>query len=311
MHRSKETVSWQPGRDYIQKRTPFRFNRLYHTHTRSHNTDQAASPHVHIHTHTEWLLTTHIKAHERELNTHTHTWPEAVFFFRLLTPRLYISVHLTQCHVSLWVTDISARLSTRLLPSLPFFLSPSVSLKDRQFGAIALTHHRTIFSSKIKQSQSEKLVSLDAHEVCFLPPVCPIVFRLCCISPKQKERQTHSTEPKACNYLLGYSFIDVHLLCFVYCVCVCAPACTYVRVFNWLNGGTPSVLTWYGWKRFLSCRDQEQLSWELNPWPMRWLIQSQSKWTHELLMVLTPETAAKWWKNAKRPLNIKWDYVGL
>lgn len=89
-------------------------------------------------------------------------------------------------------------------------------------------------------------------------------------------------------------------ICFaLFIVCVCVRAC--VCVLYRLNGGTPSLLTWYGWKRFLSRREQEQFSWELNPWPMRWLIQSQSQWTRELLMVLTPETAAKWWKNAKRP----------
>lgn len=138
MHGSKETVSWHPGRDYIQKRTPFRFNRLYHTRT----TPTKQRLHMCAYTRTQSDFWQHTQRHMKGNWAHTHTRGQKQSLSSVSWHHNFISLFIWQGVMSLsgWLASLPGS-PHGPFPLFPSCLSPSVSLKDRQFAAIALTHH--------------------------------------------------------------------------------------------------------------------------------------------------------------------------
>lgn len=92
MHRSKYTVSWHLGRDYIQKLTPFRFNHLCHTHALTTMTKQRLHTRSYTHTHTHKVTSdnTHKSTWKGTEHTHTHMARSGLFLLSLDTTTLYL-----------------------------------------------------------------------------------------------------------------------------------------------------------------------------------------------------------------------------
>lgn len=120
-----------------------------------------------------------------------------------------------------WLASLPG--ATHTAPPLSPPVSALLSFLKTVYLLLSLSSTTGGFSArKLSIANLKKSVSLAAHEACFLPPFAPIVFLLCCISPEKKRDKVVRLSRRLCNYLLGYSFIDVHLLGFVYGVCACA-----------------------------------------------------------------------------------------
>lgn len=180
---------------------------------------------------------THTNTDKRKLNARAHGQKQSFFFFfGLLTLRLYISVYLTECHSSLSLSDCHLWWALHRKTQLGFCSSPNhFTLSDpfclplrHVYPPISLSlADMIICCCIIKKNKSENLSCCFIREPQRLFSLCvsntlSIMLHQCwkhnvvCLLQRKANLIQQSQRP--CNYLLGYSFIDVR---FVSGVCVC------------------------------------------------------------------------------------------
>lgn len=208
MHRSKETVSWHPGTDYIQKPIPFRFNRLYHTQHRP----KIVSTHARAHTRAAHTVT----AHEREANTDAHGQKRSLSSVSWHYD--FISLLIWQGVMSLsgWLASLPG--STHTAPSLSSHLiSALLSCLKTVYLLLSLSSTTGgVSARKLSIASLKKIGFIRLPQSLFPPPIFSISLSVMLHQSWKKKTDTLvRLSRRLCNYLLGHSFIDVHLLCFV------------------------------------------------------------------------------------------------
>lgn len=188
-------------------------------------------------THTKWFPLTHTQIQIKGNWMQGHMARSSpFFFFGLLTLRLYISVYLTECHSSLSLSDCHLWWALHRKTQLGFCSSPNhFTLSDpfclplrHVYPPISLSlADMIICCCIIKKNKSENLSCCFIREPQRLFSLCvsntlSIMLHQCwkhnvvCLLQRKANLIQQSQRP--CNYLLGYSFIDVR---FVSGVCVC------------------------------------------------------------------------------------------